>query len=148
MWNKSKSLTLSIFCTRLFLVLLAVSLFTAPLLVRWYFGDGPWGEALRLPICVTFYLCAAPGFALLFCLHRLLKNLRRQEVFVEGNTKLLRAISWCCIAVGLVMLGGSWFYPTFLVVAVASAFFGLMLRVVKNVFEQAVELKAENDYTI
>ena len=32
--------------------------------------------------------------------------------------------------------------------AFAAAFFGLILRVVKNVIEQAVILKNENDFTI
>ena len=36
----------------------------------------------------------------------------------------------------------------FLLVAAAAAFVGLILRVVKNVFEQAVTLKDENDFTI
>ena len=34
------------------------------------------------------------------------------------------------------------------IVALAAAFFGIILRVVKNVFEQAVALQEENDYTI
>ena len=36
----------------------------------------------------------------------------------------------------------------FLLVAAAAAFIGLILRVVKNVFQQAMALKEENDYTI
>ena len=36
----------------------------------------------------------------------------------------------------------------FLIVSAAAAFVGLILRVVKNVFAEAVRLKDENDYTI
>jgi hypothetical protein len=36
----------------------------------------------------------------------------------------------------------------FLLLSIMAGFLGLILRVVKNVFEAAVELKAENDYTI
>ena len=39
-------------------------------------------------------------------------------------------------------------YIPYLFIAVAAAFVGLMLRVVKNVMENAVELKAENELTI
>ena len=41
-----------------------------------------------------------------------------------------------------------WFDRYLFVFAAAAAFVGLMLRVVKNVFAQAVAIKAENDYTI
>ena len=34
------------------------------------------------------------------------------------------------------------------VVVIAAAFFGLILRVIKNVFEQAIVIKEENDFTI
>ena len=36
----------------------------------------------------------------------------------------------------------------FLLICAAAAFMGLILRVVKNVFCSAIELKAENDMTI
>ena len=40
------------------------------------------------------------------------------------------------------------YYMPFLIVSAAAAFVGLILRVVKNVFAEAVRLKDENDYTI
>ena len=146
MWNKSKSLLLSIFCTRLFMVLLAVAVIAAPQIAFWYFGDTP--SRLHLPFRITVYLCAIPGYALLFCLDKLLRNIREGEVFYKGNVKMLRMISWCCIAVGLIALGSSFYYVSFAIVAVACAFFGLIIRVIKNVFEQAIEMKEEADFTI
>jgi hypothetical protein len=35
-----------------------------------------------------------------------------------------------------------------MLIFIAAAFIGLIIRVIKNVFEQAMELKAENDLTI
>ena len=57
-------------------------------------------------------------------------------------------MSWCCIAAGFVYFAAGWFDWYLFVFAAAAAFVGLMLRVVKNVFAQAVAIKAENDYTI
>lgn len=148
MWNESKSLTLSIFCTRLFFLLLAAGVIFAPQIVAWYFGNSQAAQQYHLAFRITIYCCAALGFPLLLCLHRLLRNIRAQRVFVQGNAKLLRAISWLCIAVGLVALCSSFYYMSFLLVAAAAAFCGLIVRVVKNVFEQAIEIKTENDYTI
>ena len=148
MWNCSKSLTLSIFCTRLFAVLLAVGVCIAPMIANWYFGSSPSSQVLHFPFRITIYLCALPGFILLFCLNTLLKNIRMGNVFVNDNTKMLRIISWSCIAVGIISFGSGFYYASFFLVAVASAFFALIIRVIKNIFEQAIELKSENDFTI
>ena len=81
MWTKSKSLMLSIFCTRLFLVLLVAGVIFAPQIVAWYFGESPDAQAIHLAFRITIYCCAVPGLFLLLCLHRLLRNLRRERVF-------------------------------------------------------------------
>ena len=148
MWTKSKSLMLSIFCTRLFLVLLVAGGIFAPQIVAWYFGESPDAQAIHLAFRITIYCCAVPGLFLLLCLHRLLRNLRRERVFEQENVTLLRAISWLCIAVGVVTLVSGFYYTSFFLVAAAAAFCGLIGRVVKNVFEQAIEIKSENDSTI
>ncbi|WP_411654987.1 DUF2975 domain-containing protein [Anaeromassilibacillus sp. SJQ-1] len=92
-------------------------------------------------------LCSSRLF-LLLCLHRLLRNIRRERVFEKENVTLLRVISWLCIAVGVVTLVSGLYYTSFFLVAAAAAFCGLIVRVVKNVFEQAIAIKTENDYTI
>ena len=61
---------------------------------------------------------------------------------------LLRARPWCCLLAAVPFgVFGIW-RSLSIIVALAAAFFGLILRVLKNVFEKAVELKEENDYTI
>lgn len=148
MWNHLKSLTLSIFCTRLFAALLTIGVIAAPWIVNWYFGDGFTAQALHIPFRVTFYVCAVPGYILLYCLHILLKNIRVGIVFDNQNTKMLRIISWSCIGVGVITFVSGFFYMSFFLVAVASTFFALIIRVIKNVFEQAIKIKSENDFTI
>ncbi len=120
-------------------------------------GFGPLGlkahaakdeDAFFPMLVITFYLCAALAFAALFLLNRLLKNIKEENIFVEENVKILRGLSWCCYFVGIVTAVYSiWEYP-FMVIAAAAAFFGLILRVLKNVFCKAVEIREENDGTI
>ena len=39
-------------------------------------------------------------------------------------------------------------FAVFLIIAFACAFMGLIVRVVKNIIEQATAIKAENDFTV
>lgn len=82
----------------------------------------------------------------LFSLDRLLANIRKKDVFINRNVKHLRVISWCSFAVSVILFISGVYYLLFLLIAVAAAFFGLILRVVKNVIEQAVAIKNENDF--
>ncbi|MFV0527225.1 MAG: DUF2975 domain-containing protein [Lachnospiraceae bacterium] len=148
MWNKNKSLQLSIFSIRLFAVLLAAGVAGAPWIVRYYFGM-PVGDLTRnLPFCIIIYCCAIPGFLMLLWMHRLLRNIQSEEVFTEVNVHLLRRLSWGCIAEAIIMFVAGFLYPSFFVISVAAAFIALIIRVIKNMMEQAGELKKENDFTI
>ena len=84
----------------------------------------------------------------LLWLHKLLSNINDSRVFVAENVTLLRRISWCCFLAAGITLVSSRFYLVFLLISVAAAFMGLILRVVKNVIQQAVILRTENELTI
>ena len=60
----------------------------------------------------------------------------------------LRAVSWYCVWVALICLAGCVCYPPFVFVAIAAAFMALIVRIVKNVFQQAISMKSELDLTI
>ena len=70
MWNKSKSLMLSIFCTRLFLVLLAIVVVFAPQVIRWFFGESEAMLSIHGYLRATIYAEAVPAAAILLCLLR------------------------------------------------------------------------------
>jgi hypothetical protein len=96
-----------------------------------------------------YYACCVPAVAALLLLDRLLSNITKGKVFTEENVKALRAISWCCFAEAFILaIAALYFAPILFAVAIVTAFFGLILRVVKNVIDAAVALKAENDFTI
>ncbi len=79
---------------------------------------------------------------------RLLCRVGKGLVFTEASTALIRAISWCCIALCLFFAVLGIYFRLALIVAFAAMFLGLCLRVVKNVIEEATEIKSENDMTI
>lgn len=153
-WTDNMSLTLS----RVIVYMLAVIFALACVYVATSFLVSGWEpfflarlEAHELDpagFCVTFYICAVFAFTALFFLNKLLKNVKDQQLFIDENVKILRILSWCCYLVGIVMAVYSiWAYP-FIIIAAAAAFFGLIIRVLKNVFAKAVEMREENDGTI
>lgn len=153
MWNKTKSLQLSILLVRVLFVLIPMLMCCVPVITQWY--DAVYGEgvglldgAVAIPLSVCLYLAAICGLVCLYALHRLLMNLRKDEVFTQHNCQYLRIISWCCLLAAIPFgVFGIWRSLSF-IVALAAGFFGLILRVLKNVFDKAVELQEENDYTI
>lgn len=153
MWTKTKSLFLSRVLTAVVSGLVLIMTFFIPSVCRWYegisLGSGIFGESgIMIPMCISMYLCEIFALAALYSLNVLLGNINRSEVFIPQNTACLRRISWACMLVGCVLfIFGLWRF-IFILAAFLSVMFGLIMRVLKNVFEKAVEIKSENDYTI
>ena len=147
-WNPDKSVLASLICTRIVIILVICAAFAAPFLVKSYVSYAAKNPAVITPLLATIYACAVPGLVALYSLHRLLANIKKKEVFIERNVRHLRVISWCSFAVSAILFVSGFYYLLFLLIAVAAAFFGLILRVVKNVVEQAVAIKDDNDLTI
>lgn len=148
MWTPSKSVLLSSICTKIVIGLVAVMAITAPYLVSGYLAYTSKDPGISQSLLITIYACCVPSMIALVSLDRLLFRIKKNEVFIEKNVKYLRIISWCCFAVSFILAVSGLYYILFLMIAIAAAFFGLILRVVKNVIEQAVIIKNENDYTI
>ena len=91
---------------------------------------------------------AAPVGILLWKLWGLVVNIGEEKVFTEENIRSLRIISWMCFAVAAVTLASVWYYLFWGIAAGLMVFMGLLIRVIKNTFEKAKELKDENDFTI
>ena len=148
--GKDKSVFLTSILVKVVYVLVAVCCVTAPFLVGRYdslvVASGQ--ESVYLPLLVTLY-CAVPfGVVALVCLDKLLCNIRKEQSFIMQNVTLLRIISYCCFGEVFVFVYITILKPFAAVVMIACAFMGLILRVVKNVFEQAVRIREENDFTI
>ncbi len=155
MWNRKRSATLSIIVCFVFVAVLTVALFIGPFAVKWWFilyrGWSEHKPALAEMMVIfkwCFYPSAVFAYVALYSLIKLLFNIKKERIFISKNVTYLRIISWCCFAVAIVTLVGGILYIPYLVITVAAAFVGLMLRVVKNVMQNAVEINQENELTI
>lgn len=151
-WSEMKSLKLSRLLVVGMFFLLVVLMFTSHIIAEWFsvisVGDGM--IKTNLAAAVTAMICICDVFALIAvaALHKLLTNISKDEVFIPQNTLCLRIISWSCVFAGLTMVFFSLWKYEFLFTAFFAMFLGLIIRVVKNVLEKAVELKSEIDFTI
>lgn len=152
MWTKTKSLFLSRILTCVVAGIFFILTFFVPGIAEWYSeisnGKGLLGGDIVIPICVGLYVAEILGFSALWQLYRLLENINREQVFIDENTRCLRIISWSCMFAGVSFAAiGLWRF-VFLMPSIMAVMFGLIMRVLKNVFEKAVEIKSENDFTI
>ena len=145
--KKNFSATLSLVLVRIVFVIIIACCIFAPLIVRVYDNGiiALTGSSVYLPMIITLYLAAAVALVIVTALDRLLSNIRHDKVFIPANVKIL---SYCCFAVSVIFIYFSFIRPFAWLVVIAAAFFGLILRVIKNVFEQAIVIKEENDFTI
>ena len=147
--SKNASITLSLICCGIgFLGLLAMAVLLTVLLLRedtFLFGEG----TARKWMALRFFLMLIPVGVADGFLVKLLLLVKQHLVFTDKAVSCLRTISWCCfIEVPLCLLTTRVFFPAHLAAAFVAGFLGLVLRVVKNVIEEATALKAENDFTI
>ena len=89
-----------------------------------------------------------PVFLIFQAMLKFLDNIRLGEIFCEDNVELLRKVSWYALFSGIFLLLASLYQPIFLVCAGVVGFYGLLMRVIKNMLSEANLIKEENDYTI
>ena len=153
MWNKNKSLYLSRILTYVCAGLAAIFALFVPEGAKWYDSvSEPIGiladHNITIPMTAVIYFCILMAFIVLWSLHKLLGNISGEKVFIPENTACLRIISWACMSAGISMAVLSLWRAIFIFAAFLLVFFSLIMRVLKNVFENAVEIKSENDFTI
>ena len=148
-WSNEKSILLTKLCIGVFTAVYVLVLAFCPWLMRDFvnYSFSARGKD-AVSFMVTVYVCAVPLGVILWDLYRLVDRIGREEIFTEENIKRLRRIGWMCFAVAAVFLVSVCYYQLYLIVAACAAFMGLLIRVIKNVFVRARELKEENDYTI
>ncbi|MEE1314875.1 MAG: DUF2975 domain-containing protein [Faecalimonas sp.] len=129
--------------------------FFGPQVFRFYMvayrGFSPTGEALAMLTTVfswCFYSSAIFATVILYFLLKLLFHIKEEAVFIPENATCLKVISYCLLIIGIITFVGGFFYMPFMFVSAAGLFTGMLLRVLKNVFCSAIELREENDLTI
>lgn len=147
MEHYKKSLLVTLYISRVAITAWAVCIPLVPLLARWY-DEYSNKESIFTQFVVCVYAAMIPAGVILFLLNSLLTNIKSERVFETDNVRILRIISYCCFAIAFVSAVMVLWRLLASVVALAFAFMGLLLRVLKNVFEQAVVLREENDLTV
>ena len=147
MSEQPKSLFITSALVKIVFVIFIAASFFIPWAASWY-DSVSMQEPIFWPLCICLYLTLVPAFVLIFCLNRILSNVKTGAVFTAGTVKMLRVISYCCFAAAVIFaVLGIWRLLA-LLLCFAAAFVGLLLRVLKNVFQQAVLIREENEFTI
>ena len=149
MWNRHKSLVLSKVCVVLLGVADIAVMGGCPWILQWLFGYSQNASARFL---IFFYITVYAGgvLALLVLYHllRMLNNIGRGDIFVEDNVARLLRISWLCGLAALLAAISAFYYLPWAALGIAAAFMCVIVRVIKNVMAEAVEMRQEINYTI
>ena len=148
LWKPGHSVSLSLVVTYLAGACLLAMMIFLPRLLRVLFGDSLPSVYLQFYLNLLFYACCPAGITAIASLLLLLHNIRKGDVFTRRNVKLLRLLSWCFVFVALVSVYATYIYYPCALILVASAFLAVILRVVKNVMEQATIMREEQELTI
>lgn len=148
MTKEKRSIAITSVLIKVAIVLCTAALFLMPYAAKMYEQISFQRDNVTVPLLITFYVCAAFGFVILFVLNKLIKNIGSEKVFIDENVKLLKILSYCCFAIAVVTLIFARFRILVFVITFAAAFIGLILRVIKNCFTGAIRLREENDFTI
>lgn len=146
--NYKKSAALSLWVTRVFMLVLAASLFLMPAFVRWYTSLRALTDQAAAVLLAAFYVCTVPAALALFAIHRLLTNIQKGRVFLVDNARLVFDVGLCCAAVCLVTGAAGIVYPLLLFVALLMLFLCLLMNVISSVLSAAAHLREENELTI
>ena len=155
-WTQNKSIVLSKICVFIFAILgILLNIYIHHdikfIILRRVYIPFPREELLRQYIIFTLiavYIMDVLAYTALLLLYRLLCNIHKSKVFTLENVKYLRLLSWCCFIASFVCFILAFCYLPFVLLVTGTAFMALILRVVKNVFTEAIEIKQENEYTI
>jgi hypothetical protein len=155
MLKKDKSVMLTQFIIRLCYVLLTALAIALPVLLKKGIFNFEILSNIKSYIMLPFYAVVPAGYVALICLDKILQNIKNDLVFDNKNVKLLNIISWACIWAGMVglitfvvILLKSFMFETMIILSAGEFFMALVVKVVKNVFVAAIEIKEENDLTV
>jgi len=144
-WNRHKSVMLSkvfvVFFAAMILAMYGYCIFRI-------FVPAPYQIAEFSAIKIIICICSIPAWAALYGIWQILKRMQSTTVFSRENVRSMRLISWCCMMVAVICFFSAAAFPMLLLVSSAAAFMGLIVRIVKDAFQQALEMKDELDYTV
>ena len=155
LWNSKKSIILTKFCILALMVISVIMMFCGRSLIS-RFLSMTGGAKINISKELSLYIITFISYILgiiaqvtLFCMFKFVTNLEKDLVFIPQNIKWLRFISYGCLSAGLLLIVVTVVYhKLYLIFSLAALFMMLIVRVIKNAFEQAVKMKEELDLTI
>ena len=148
-WSDQKSIILTRVVVAGTIAGCGIMTVSGPWLTRWMVSAHALPPASGPVLLGMGYVCAVLAFVMLVSLDKFLRRIEAGQIFVPANVTALRRISWCCVGAAVLCLpAGVGIYLPFAFLGVAAAFMALIVRVLKNAFEQAVRMKDELDLTI
>lgn len=144
MYTSEKSTKLTLFITYAFCFLLIAIMIGIIPGITWIMGTAQFAKTC----IIAFYVCCPAAWTALFCIIKLLKNILKDEIFSQKSVKLLRILAWCCAYVSAVCFVVMFIFRLFFIFFLGAGLMTLILRVLKNVFARATEIKEENELTI
>lgn len=142
------STKMTLWLGRILAAVLVVLAFALPSLLDWSMAMGHIGSRSAWAIGIGYYCCVPVVAAALWNMDRLLRNILNEFVFVRLNVRRISHVRWCCLAVCLICVPVSVFYPPMLFVVAIMAFLSLVVSVLTAVMDAAVTIREENDLTI
>lgn len=125
--------------------------------------DAHWlGLYFNDPFLAYVYVGTAPFFVALYQAFKLLTYIGQNKTFSQGSVNVLKNIKYCAIAIILFLVGALILVRIFagvqddpagptaigLVVIFATIVVGTFAAVLQKLFQNAVDIKSENDLTV
>ena len=126
----------------------AVAIFLPKFLI--YFMDPGDSDKLvrHVLIIAGLYTAIIIAVMVIVLIIRLLSLIRAGNMFIPAVVRLVTAIAWLVIAVGILFIPMAFFFPLLFAVAYVAVTVGMCILVVRGILKDAVALKEENDGTI
>lgn len=96
----------------------------------------------------VIYLASVVAIILLIFLYKLLVNLGNGKVFVKDNVKNLRVVAGGLLAIAACATAGMYVHTSLFLIAYIMLFVALIVFCVQLVFNKAIEMKDELDFTV
>lgn len=148
MKRRVRCASVSLWANRLICLAGTVLIFFMPLGMRWYSHRRALDPPSQRAVLIAFYCCMVFVYLSQWAMERLLRNILAGSVFTGKNVRLIRRICFCSGAISIICLPAAFYYLPLLFVVVIMAFLCLVIAVVADVMNGAVEMRQENDLTI
>ncbi len=129
-----KALTLAIWLTNIFGLLLVAFAVALPWAVTWYVETMGRSHTLPAIVMVTCYPCVPFAAGTLLYIRRIIKSILKEHLFQIDNVVYFNRISLFCIAIAIITFIGGNFYLPFLIVGTTFSFISFLTFVFKLVF--------------